>query len=155
MRAWPVALAARPWDGRRLVTSQEFPMQQSPILTFSSSAFAITPGEDAETNPGIYGKALAEWLSKQLGARGIAGGEAFAEDFGWCVGVKSGEKGVHVVCASGETPDTWQVFCFTERGFFEKLRGRPDAIEALEHVFDTVKDCLAAAPEVRDVVEEE
>ena len=130
-------------------------MQQSPILTFSSSAFPIAPGEDAETNPGIYGKALAQWLSTQLGARGIPCGEAFAEDFGWCVGVTSDDKGVHVVCASGETSDTWRVFCFTERGFFEKLRGRPDATEALEHVFDAVKDCLSAAAEVRDVVEEE
>jgi hypothetical protein len=130
-------------------------MQPSPILTFSSTAFAVTPGEDAETNPGIYGKALAQWLSKQLGARGIAAGEAFPEDFGWCVGVKSGDRGVHVVCSSGETDDTWRVFCFVERGFFERLRGRPDATEALEHVFDVVKDCLSAAPEVREVVEEE
>jgi hypothetical protein len=130
-------------------------MKQSPILTFSSSAFPITPGEDAATNPGIYGKALAQWLAKQLGTRGLACGEAFAEDFGWCVGVTSGDKGVHVVCASGETSDTWQVFCFTERGFFEKLRRKPDASEALEHVFDAVKDCLSAAPEVKNVVEEE
>jgi len=130
-------------------------MKQSPILTFNSSAFPITPGEDAETNPGIYGKSLAEWLSKQLGARGLACGDAFAEDFGWCVGVSSGYKGVHVVCTNGETADTWQVFCFTERCFLEKLRGRPDAAEALEHVFDAVKDTLSAAPEVRDVVEEE
>jgi len=130
-------------------------MKQSPILTFTSSAFPIAPGEDSETNPGIYGKALAEWLAKKLGTRGLACGEAFAEDFGWCVGVTSGDKGVHIVCASGETNDTWQVFCFTERGFFEKLRGRPDATEALEHVFNAVKDCLSSAPEVNDVVEEE
>ncbi|HEX7940306.1 MAG TPA: hypothetical protein VF488_00800 [Gemmatimonadaceae bacterium] len=130
-------------------------MKQSPILTFNSSAFPIAPGEDAETNPGIFGRALAQWLSKQLVARGMQSGDAFAEDFGWCVGVKQGDKGVHVVCTNGETTDTWQVFCFTERGFFEKLRGRPDATEALEHVFDAVKDCLSAAPEVRDVVEEE
>ena len=130
-------------------------MKQSPVLTFTSSAFPIAPGEDSETNPGIYGKALAEWLAKKLGARGLACGEAFAEDFGWCVGVTSGDKGVHVVCASGETNDTWQVFCFTERSFFEKLRGKPDATEALEHVFDAVKDCLSSATEVKDVVEEE
>jgi hypothetical protein len=130
-------------------------MQQSPILTFSSTAFPVADGEDAATNPGIYGKALAEWLSKQLEARGLASGEAFAEDFGWCVGVQADDNPVHVVCTNGETTDTWQVFCFTERGFFAKLRGRPDATEALEHVFDTVKDCLSAAPEVRHVVEEE
>lgn len=130
-------------------------MQQSPILTFSSSAFPIDPAEDAETNPGIYGKSLAQWLSKQLGARGMTAGEAFPEDFGWCVGVKSDDKGVHVVCANGDTADTWRVFCFVERGFFDKIRGRPDATDALERVFDAVKDALAAAPDVRDVVEEE
>jgi len=130
-------------------------MKQSPILTFSSTAFPIASGEDAATNPGIYGKALAEWMSKQLGARGLACGEAFAEDFVWCVGVRADDKPVQVVCTSGETSNTWQVFCFTERGFLAKLRGRPDATEALEHVFDAVKDCLSAAPEVRDGVEEE
>jgi len=130
-------------------------MRQSPILTFNSTAFPITPGEDAETNPGIYGRALAQWLSRQLGARGIQSGDAFAEDFGWCVAVKAGDEGVHVVCTNGEIDDSWQVFCFTERGLLEKLRGRADATGALEQVFDAVKDCLAAAPQVCDVVEEE
>ena len=130
-------------------------MKQSPILTFRSSAFPVAPGEDADTNPGIYGKALAQWLSTRLGARGLACGEAFAEDFGWCVGVKMGDKGVHLVCSSGETADTWQVFCFTERGFLDRLRRRPDAAETLEQVFDAVKDCLSAAPEVKELVEEE
>jgi hypothetical protein len=130
-------------------------MQQSPLLTFTSSAFPIAPGEDEQTNPGIYGKALAQWLSEQLNARGITAGEGFAEDFGWCVGVRSGEQGVHVVCTNGETSDRWQVFCFVERGFFAKILGRPDGTEALERVFVAVKDCLTAAPDVRDVVEEE
>jgi len=130
-------------------------MQQSPLLTFTSSAFPIAPGEDRQTNPGIYGQALARWLADQLRARGIAVGEAFAEDFGWCVGVSSGEDGVHVVCTNADTSDRWRVFCFVERGFFAKILGRPDATQALEQVFGAVKDCLTAAPEVSDVVEEE
>ena len=129
-------------------------MQQSPLLTFTSSAFPVVPGEDEQTNPGIYGKALARWLSDQLRARGIAAGEVFAEDFGWCVGVSSGEQGVHVVCTNGETSDGWRVFCFVERGFFAKILGRPDATQALEQVFAAVKECLTTAPEVADVVEE-
>jgi hypothetical protein len=32
-------------------------MKQSPLLEFESSTFAIVPGEDQQTNPGIYGKA--------------------------------------------------------------------------------------------------
>jgi hypothetical protein len=129
-------------------------MQQSPLLTFTSSAFPIVPGEDEQTNPGIYGRALARWLSDQLNARGIATGEAFAEDFGWCVGASSDGQGVHVVCTNGETSDRWRVFCFVERGFVAKILGRPDATQALEQVFGAVKDCLTAAPEVADVVEE-
>jgi hypothetical protein len=35
-------------------------MKQTPLLAFESSAFAVIPGEDHETNPGIYGKALAQ-----------------------------------------------------------------------------------------------
>ena len=43
-------------------------MKQSPLLEFESSAFAVMPGEDEETNPGIYGKALAQWLADRLRA---------------------------------------------------------------------------------------
>jgi hypothetical protein len=33
-------------------------MTQSPLLEFESSAFAVAPGEDEETNPGVYGTAV-------------------------------------------------------------------------------------------------
>jgi hypothetical protein len=64
-------------------------MKQSPLLEFESSAFAVLPNEDNETNPGIYGKALAQWLANQLRAAGVPAGEVIAEDFGWCVPVES------------------------------------------------------------------
>ena len=67
-------------------------MKQSPLLTFESSAFAVTPGEDEETNPGIFGKALAQWLAEQLRVAGFATGAVMAEDFGWCVPVESKES---------------------------------------------------------------
>lgn len=34
---------------------------------FESDAFPPVPGEDDETNPGIYGRALAAWLADALG----------------------------------------------------------------------------------------
>lgn len=92
-------------------------MKQTPLLEFESSAFAVIPGEDEETNPGIYGKALAQWLAEQLRAAGFSAGEAFAEDFGWCVPVKAKPHSLYVACAStGETPDQWRVFAFAEVG---------------------------------------
>jgi hypothetical protein len=95
---------------------------QSPLLEFDSSAFAIIPGEDEETNPEIYGKALALWLAEQLRATGVPAGDVFAEDFGWCVPIDAKPHALHVVCASmgdanaGEQQNHWGVFAFAEGG---------------------------------------
>ena len=51
-------------------------MKQTPLLAFESSAFAVIPGEDHETNPGIYGKALAQWLAGEPRAAGSAMGRS-------------------------------------------------------------------------------
>ena len=64
-------------------------MKRSPLLEFESSVFAVVPGEDTETNPGIYGKALAQWLADQLREAGVRAGAVIAEDFGWCIPVES------------------------------------------------------------------
>jgi hypothetical protein len=55
-------------------------MKKSPILAFESSAFLPVPGEDEATNPGIFGKALAQWLGTQLHLSGVAAGEIVPED---------------------------------------------------------------------------
>ena len=92
-------------------------MKQSPLLEFESSAFAVIPGEDEETNPGIYGKALAHWMAEQLRAAGFPVGEVVAEDFGWCVPVSSSPHRLYVVCSStGATPQHWRAFVFAEGG---------------------------------------
>jgi len=52
-------------------------MKQSALLEFESSAFAVIPGEDEHTNPGVYGKALAQWLAEQLRTRGVSAGERY------------------------------------------------------------------------------
>jgi hypothetical protein len=126
-------------------------MQQSPLLSFKSSAFPVIPGEDAQTNPGIHGKALAEWLGDQLRARGFAAGAVFAEDFGWCVPVASLAQPVYVACASGEATDAWQVFSFVEPGLWARLVGRDDGRASLERVFNALQDALTAAVEIREL----
>jgi len=42
---------------------------QSAVLHFESSAFAISPGEEERTNPGIFREALANWVADQLRVR--------------------------------------------------------------------------------------
>ena len=130
-------------------------MKQSPLLEFESSAFAVIPGEDEETNPGIYGKALAQWLAEQLRAAGHPTGEIIAEDFGWCVPVESKPHSLYVACAStGEKPDQWRVFAFAESGVVARLFGKDKSEESLASLFDALRRCLESTPTVRALREE-
>jgi hypothetical protein len=42
----------------------------TPQLWVETSFFEIEPGEDADTNPGIYGRAFANWTAERLKAHG-------------------------------------------------------------------------------------
>jgi hypothetical protein len=126
---------------------------QSPLLVFESPAFPVIPGEDEETNPGIYGKALAEWLAEQLRAAGLSVNDVFAEDFGWCVRVESHPHSLYVVCA-GEKPNQWLVFAFAEGGVMARLLGKDKRAESLASLFATVRRCLESAPMVHGLREE-
>jgi hypothetical protein len=84
-------------------------MKKRPILAFESSAFAPVPGEDTAANPGIFGKALAQWLGTQLHLSGVGAGEVIAEDFGWLIPVKCDSFSLYVACSSGEAPHGWMV----------------------------------------------
>ena len=128
-------------------------MRQSPLLEFESSAFAVTPGEDDETNPGIYGKALANWLAEQLRAAGLPARDVIAEDFGWCVRVESEPHSLYVACTSAEEPDQWQVFAFAEGGVIARLIGKDKSAESLASLFVAVRRCLEAASTVRGLRE--
>jgi hypothetical protein len=128
-------------------------MKQSPLLEFESSAFAAIPGEDEETNPGIYGKALAQWLAERLSAAGVPAGEVIAEDFGWCVPIDAGPHSLYVACASGETSDRWQVFVFAEGGVTARLLGRDKSAESVASLFAAVRRCLESEPDVRGLRE--
>jgi len=129
-------------------------MKQSPLLEFESSAFAVLPGEDEETNPGIYGKALAQWLAEQLRGAGLPAGDVIAEDFGWCVPVESKPHSLYVACASTEKPNHWRLFAFAEGGVMARLMGKDKSAESLASLFAAVRRCLESAPSVRDLREE-
>jgi hypothetical protein len=129
-------------------------MSQSPLLLFESSAFAVVPGEDEETNPGIYGSALAHWLADQLRASGVPAGTVFGEDFGWCIPIKSKPHALYVVCASGEGPDHWQLFVFAEGGLLARLIGKDRRAEMVSSLFTAVRRCLESSRAVRELREE-
>ena len=130
-------------------------MKQSPLLEFRSSAFTVRPGEDTDTNPGICGKALAEWLRQQLGSKGIAAGEVIAEDFGWCIPVQSKPHALFVACAGAEEePNRWRVFAFAEGGLIARLFGKDQSAQSLAQLFGQVRSVLEASPLVEGLSEE-
>jgi hypothetical protein len=130
-------------------------MKQSPLLEFESSAFAIAPGEDTETNPGIHGRALAQWLAEKLRAAGIRAGAVIPEDFGWCIPIESKPHSLYVACASaGGKRGQWRVFAFAEGGVMARLLGKDRSAESLASLFAAVCRCLESAPDVRGLREE-
>ena len=130
-------------------------MKQSALLEFESSAFAITPGEDEQTNPGIFGKALAQWLAEQLRARGFTPGQVIPEDFGWCVAVQSKPHRLYVVCASAsEQENHWRVFAFAEGGLIARMLGKDRSVKSVATLFAAIKQILQSSPEVQGLCQE-
>jgi hypothetical protein len=131
-------------------------MEKSPAVSFTSSQCPIEPHEDQETNPGIYGHALARWLAEQLEARGIAIKEVVAEDWGLCVVTQARPVRVNLAVANVEGSSTrWQVFAFTERGLFQLPASSPDAQRELEAMREHLAAIVAGIPDARDVSWEE
>ena len=130
-------------------------MKQSPLLVFENAAFAIIPGEDEQTNPGIFGKSLAVWLAEQLRLAGFSAGEIIAEDFGWCIPVDADAHSLYVVCAAtGDQQDQWRVYAFAEGGLIARLRGKDRRAESLATLFAAVRRCIESAPSIRGLREE-
>ena len=129
-------------------------MKQSPLLRFESPAFSVIPGEDAETNPGLYGKALAGWISDQLRLVGVPAGDVIPEDFGWCVPVKALLYSLYVACANGESAGRWQVFVFVEGGLTYRILRKDESAELVAGLYATLRRCLESSRVVHGVSEE-
>jgi hypothetical protein len=69
-------------------------------IRFRSALFPIDPAEDEETNPFLYGRALAQWMRQQLGSFGYAPEEVIPEDFGWIVVLSRGNGMLWVACVN-------------------------------------------------------
>lgn len=130
-------------------------MPQAPILSFESSAFPVIEGEDEETNPGIFGRSLAEWLSSQLKQRGMETSAVVPEDFGWCVPVTGQPGKLYVACSSAdEKGAAWQVFAFSEGNLLGRVLGNSKSTEALASLHRTLKAILGESAEVSGLREE-
>lgn len=107
-----------------------------------TSFFEIEPGEDQETNPGIYGRAFANWIAERLKARGESVKEIVAEDWGRCVIVTRKPYLLWIGCGNraGRT-DEWGAFVVGEPSLFQRLSGSVDprpTVARLHQVLDEI-----------------
>lgn len=121
-------------------------------VIFSSPHFQVDAGEDEETNPGIFGKALANWIAEQLRSRGVTVAEVIAEDYGRAVIIHHKPFRLWIACASCEDKSNhWQMFIATEQSVLRKLFARHDPGPELEQLRTHYRAILASIPGVSDV----
>jgi hypothetical protein len=100
---------------------------------FRSAQFKIQDAEDEFTNPGRFGKSLAQWLSAEFSALGYET-EVIPEDWGWCVMCVRGEFLLWIGCGCvqsdglldsthviplDESAIVWHIFTEVEVPFFK------------------------------------
>lgn len=132
---------------------------------FRSSMFALEPGEDRETNPGVFGRRLAHWMADCLRARGYRVDPPRPEDWGWYVRcAREGGPALLVGCGNvmdaedeGEAPGrsarsvedvVWHCFAALHRPVLAHLFHRAKAAQALHDLDAAVREALTSEPAI-------
>jgi len=121
-------------------------------VTFRSKKFPPYDGEEAQINPGLWGKRLAEYLVDKLKPYGIETEEIIAEDWGWYIPIKN--EGFRLaICCGHQDGDDDEFVCFTDpaipiiRKFFKKI----DATQELTRVLTAMEKILSSDPGITNV----
>ncbi|MDJ0908960.1 MAG: hypothetical protein QNI99_07185 [Woeseiaceae bacterium] len=144
-----------------------YDIESAPGFWFTSTLFEVEPGEDWNTNPGMYGKQLSAWISDNLESAGYEQCDSFAEDWGWCVTCSSGPYRIMIGCGvyadasafddSKSLPDTedllWYVEGTVSIPWLERLRGTRDPSAELTKLTNHLEGMLVSDPEI-DLVDE-
>jgi hypothetical protein len=120
-------------------------------IEFQSESFPAYPDEAAETNPGIFGRRLGEFLAKTLPEHGVATGDLIGESWGWCLTLPNADFSMWMGCGNQYESDN-RFLCFIEpskpyvRRWFRKIDTRAD----VDRVATALEAALRSA-EVRDL----
>lgn len=129
---------------------------------FTSDLFAIEPGEDEETNPGMYGKQLAAWVRRKLLEAGYSPEDVIPEDFGWLVLCSRDPYSLGVVCVSFIDYETaqpedpppafdevkWCCGVFVEVPFFKRLFRKVDTADGVQKLGSQLHSILSSEPRI-------
>lgn len=122
---------------------------------FRSDAFQAYPDEEAEINPGRFGKRLAEFLKAGLDSFDTSTGDLIAEDWGWILPIVNPEFSLFVGVGNYEEyPDGFLVFIEPSK---PRIRRLPkfwktlDVSRVVSALQAQLNDILEASPDVRDL----
>jgi len=130
---------------------------------FRSKRFPIRIGEDAETNPFLYGKELADWLRNELLGSYRSIEDVIPEDWGWCVMcgrdpfrffvvvVNTIDQGLINAIAKQEPPEDmlWYVEPVVEVPFWRQSASREEAEKIVDELHRRLRAILEREPEIR------
>jgi hypothetical protein len=132
-------------------------------LEFRSDAFPAQPGEEAEVNPGRWGRLLADYLCTELRARGFSGRGPFAEDWGWLIPLENDAFALWIGCGNIERSEPFemesdpgpldQFLCFIEpsKPFVRKMFRKIDTTARVGELAAALEAALRAHPRVRQL----
>jgi hypothetical protein len=113
----------------------------------TTSSFAVEPGEDAETNPGIYGRAFAHWLTDRLRERGEPVEAIIAEDFGWCVMLRRTPYRLWIACGNRDGSTTeWGPYVVAEPSVVARLFRRVDPGPEIARLTTLLEQIMLSIP---------
>ncbi len=125
-------------------------------IEFTSKMFPPVPGEEDETNPGIIGKGLAEWLASRLPSNGPAPEEVIPEDWGWLVVAHRKPFFLWIGCANiEEEPNRWRCFVVAEPSIVQRLFRRIQSRPHVEALHQRVMAILRAEKQIAEIREED
>lgn len=128
-------------------------MNSGPQVTFTTDFFKPIAGEEEETNPGRYGKALAQWLAEQLKERGVSVEGVIPEDFGWVVMVSRKPFLLWLGCGNTDGSTTeWSVFPVAEMSALQRIFKRADTAPEIEKLKVHLSVLVPSIPGVTNVV---
>ena len=123
-------------------------------IEFTSTMFKPIPGEEDETNPGIIGKALAEWLSSQLKISGTPPEEVIPEDWGWLVVAHRKPFFLWIGCANiEEEHNRWRCFVVAEPNIIQRLFQRIQTKPHEQALHQRVMNILRAEKQISEIKE--
>lgn len=121
-------------------------------LSFTSTFFKPIAGEEDQTNPGRFGKALAQWIAEELRKAGTAIEGVIPEDFGWVVMVYRKPFPLWIACGNEDgSEERWVMYVVAEPSLFQRVLRRVNPAPAVAELEERLARIVQGAPGASDV----